>query len=177
MKELVIPPTPLTKATMAEAFEAVFGVPMLRRVHGPDTAVTSFDAKGSRQFTFQVPVDNVPGPIRRFFCGSRLAVTTRQRLAKKTADAWHVANRIKLHFVGAELFYLKPLFWLERGNDGVVRLGGRVRHSAILPPPLNSIAESFMMLNSEKELRHFGECLVEAGVVAPTPSAAVPADA
>ncbi len=167
MKELVIPPTPLAPATMTEAFEAVFGVPMLRRVHGPQTKVTPFDAKGSRQFTFDVPVDNVPGPIRRFFAGGRMAVTTRQHLARKTPDAWHVTNRIKLHFVGAELFYLKPLFRLERGEDGVVRLGGRVRHSAILPPPLNAIAESFMMLNSERELRHFGECLVDAGVVAP----------
>ena len=162
MKLLTIPPPRLKHANMEGAFDAVFGPDMVRRVHGSSTRVGSFH-NGKRAFSFKVDVSNIPPPIRRFFCGKELAITTRQTLEKE-AQVWNVKNKLKLHFVGAELFKLKPEFWLSNTSDGIF-LGGTVQHNAMLPPPLNGIAESFMMLNSERELVHFANCLQQSNVI------------
>lgn len=169
MRVLVLPPVRVKRRSLDSAFDAVFGVGMLRRMHGADTQVGPF-AKNQRRFSFKVAVPEVPAPIRRFFCGTDLKVTTRQHLGI-SHTRWQVTNKIKLHFVGSEFFKLRPVFWLEHrpaGEDGEpegVFLGGSVRHDAVLPPPLNGIAEAFMMAGSEQELRRFGRCLAEAGVV------------
>ena len=167
MRVLVIPPVRIKRGSLDSAFDAVFGAAMLRRMHGADTQVGPFD-KNQRRFSFRVAVPEIPPQIRRFFCGKDLKVTTRQHLSI-TSTKWEVTNRLKLHFVGSEFFKLRPVFWLEHRpagedqEDGVY-LGGSVRHDAVLPPPLNGIAEAFMMASSEEELRRFGRCLAEAGV-------------
>ena len=170
MKQLVLPEVRLAgPRDLESALSAVFGVDMLRAVHGPHTKVSgSFDDGGNkRTFKFRVKVDAVPPPIRRFFCGSELGITTRQSLDRAPAR-YTVTNKMKLHFVGAEFFKLRPVFWLHLDDAGV-SLGGTVRHDAVLPPPLNGIAENFMMLNSRKELLHFARCLHERGLVAGEP--------
>lgn len=166
MKVLTVPPIRLRLPPgegIEAAFKRVFGPDMLRKVHGPDTAVGDFD-KGKRTFRFTVKVDQVPPAIRQFFCGSEMGITTRQTL-DATKTRWTITNRLKLHFVGAELFKLRPQFWLESAADGSVSLGGRVRHDAVLPPPLDGIAEGFMMINSQKELLHFAGCLHREGLI------------
>lgn len=176
MKLLTLPPVKLAgphATDLDAAMNAVFGPHMLRKVHGPSLKAGSFDAKGKRAFKFEIRVDAVPPPIRRFFCGSTLGVSTRQTLDKQP-DKWTVTNRMKLHFVGAELFKLRPVFWLERDPEGGVSLGGRVRHDAVLPPPLNGIAENFMALNTHRELMHFARCLHEEGVIAPETAESAP---
>lgn len=168
MRQLVVPSVRIKRATLQGAFEAVFGPGMLRRVHGQHVRVGPF-LNDARTFTFEVEVSGVPRILRRFFCGERLVVTTRQDRSILADTKWQVTNRLKLHFVGAELFAMRPVFWLETRDDDDggtgVYLGGTVDHSARLPPPLNRIAEAVMMRHSERELRHFGACLAEAGVV------------
>jgi hypothetical protein len=164
MKQVVVPRTRLAGLRdMDGALHAVFGPGMLRKMHGPGTRVGPFE-HDKRVFKFKVSVDAVPLPIRRFFCGSELGVTTRQGL-ERGADKYTVTNRLKFHFVGAELFKLRPVFWLERERDGGISLGGIVGHTAVLPPPLNGIAENFMRLHTRRELLHFAKCLHEEGLV------------
>lgn len=178
MKMVVLPPVRIAgQRDMGGALHSVFGSHMLSRVHGPSLRgnlplASTFDADGRRTFSFDVAVDSVPPPIRRFFCGDKLTVTTRQQLNDRRDDDWTVTNRMKLHFVGAELFKLRPKFWLRRDGDGVITLGGQVRHDAVLPPPLNGIAEKFMVLNTQRELTRFAECLSEAGVIDGVPDTA-----
>jgi hypothetical protein len=168
MRVLAVPSirlnTPPGPGALDAALAAVFGPDMLRTMHGPDTVVGGF-VNGKRTFGFKISVGEVPRAIRRFFCGSQLRITTRQTVDASVPDKYTVTNRLKLHFVGAELFKLRPVFWLERAPDGAVHLGGRVRHDALLPPPLNGIAEGFMMLNSQKELLNFAGCLHDAGLI------------
>lgn len=155
---------------MEGALEAVFGVDVLRRVHGPSLRGEGpFDARGKRAFKFAVDVSAVPAPIRRFFCGKRMRITTRQTLAKKAPDDWTITNALKMHFLGAELFKIRPQFWLREGTDGTVSLGGRVQHDARLPPPLCHIAEDFMALHTARELHRFAAHPREAGVLGPAP--------
>lgn len=163
MKALDVGPIRLTSLSLDDALRGVFGVDTLRHVHGPTTSVSDF-VDDARTFFFRVKVDKVPFPIRRFFCGTQLGITTRQTLTR-SSQKYTVANKLKLHFVGAEFFSLKPTFWLERDAGGV-SLGGTVRHNAVLPPPLNGLAERFMVLNSRRELLHFAKCLHERGLLA-----------
>ena len=179
MRELVLPPVRLTGgagANLPAALHAVFGPETLRAVHGPSTRAGMFDKAGQRTVKFKIQVDNVPAPIRRFFCGSELDVTSKQTLEETRPGTWTVRNRVKLHFVGAEFFKLRPEFSLRRhntpdgGGGGVVTLSGRVRHDAVLPPPLNGIAEGFMCLQSARELHTFAGVLQARGVVDQVPS-------
>lgn len=174
MKQLVLPPIKLVDrrdlATLEGALHAVFGPRMLRKVHGASLRDAGpFDAEGRRAFRFAVQVGSVPRLIRRFFCGSELTVSARQTLDRADAAKWVVTNNLKMHFVGAQLFRLRPTFWLQRGEDGVVTLGGLVRHDAVLPPPLKGVAEGFMARNTQRELLHFASCLHEEGVIADLP--------
>lgn len=165
MKVLDVPRVSLGKVGLEAALASVFGPDMLRRMHGPSLrGAGPFDAKGKRAFKFSIGVQTVPAPIRRFFCGSRLRITTRQTLDKEPGE-WTITNKLKLHFLGAEFFKIRPVFWLREAGDGEVTLGGRVRHDAMLPPPLCHIAEGFMALNSEAELRNMAAQLAEAGVI------------
>jgi len=164
MKKLTLPEVPLTARTLDDALDTVFGVDTLLQVHGPSLRATPFDESGKRKFSFDVDIGTVPLPIRKFFCGKNLRVTTSQTLTKikrrGEPTVWTVKNSLKPHFIGSEFFKLRPIFWLRRDTvDGVITVGGEVKHDAVLPPPLNDIAESFMMAASEKELRKFADVL------------------
>lgn len=160
MKEVAVPEIWLGTGDMAAAFDTVFGVPALRRMHGPSlTGAGPFDASGRRSFAFEIDVSDTPAPIRAFFKESKLKVTTDQKFAAVSGTRWEIRNRLKMHFVGSELFSIRPTFWLLKGLDGKVRLGGVVRHRARIPPPLNAIAETFMAANTTAQLVKFSESL------------------
>ena len=166
MRQVVIPVTPLRCGSLAQAFDQVFGPRMIRKVHGESTRVSPF-VHGRRTIQFCVDVGKVPLPIRTFFCGGSLRVTADQTV-HKTDTKWDITNCVTMHFVGSELFRMKPAFWLDT-ESGHVYLGGTVRHDAVLPYPLNKIAEGFMARRSEHELRHFARCLTDEDVIAPQP--------
>lgn len=167
MKVFVLPDLCLGKVGMQAALDAAFGPAIMRKVHGPSLVMGDFDAKGKRPFTFKLDVTSVPPPIRRFFCSSELDISVRQTLNKLSPTDWQLSNKLRMHCVAAELFKIRPVFSLREDRLGRVTLSARVRHDAVLPPPLNGIAEQFMMTNSQKELRHFAAELERAGVLEP----------
>ena len=166
MKEVHVPATRLECRDMQGALDTVFGPAMLKRVHGPDTEVCDFDRDGNRTFKFSVDVCRVPWAIRHVFCGSHLRITTRQTLTKPSATRWQVSNDTRMHFLGSELFKLKPVFSLVM-DGSAVHVGGNVQHIAHIPPPFNRIAETFMAKHTERELRKFGACLQDDHSVRP----------
>ncbi len=161
MRSLDVPPLRLCADTVQGALDAVFSQRVLRRVHGPDLVAPPFVDDG-RTFTFGVDLRAVPRPLRCFFRGSRVQVTTRQEVRRDRRRAT-VTNHIKMHFVGSELFRVQPAFELCQA-DGGVTLGGCVRHTALLPWPIKGVAERFMCAHSERELRRYAEVLRECGV-------------
>lgn len=164
MRVLDVPPLRLRADTLQGALEAVFSQRVLRRVHGDDLVAPPFK-NDERAFTFGVDVSGVPRPLRCFFRGSRVHVTTRQEVRRdQRRRLVTVTNYIKMHFVGAELFRVQPAFELGNDGGGGITLGGRVRHTALLPWPLKGVAERFMCTHSERELRRYADVLRECGV-------------
>lgn len=167
MKEVLIPDTLLRKnMPMPEAIQVAFGLPTLTIAHGPTLKVTSWrsdkrhETIQHRQIRYSMPVGQIPPAIRKFFCGEQLRITSRQHMDTQ-ASTVNVHNKIRMHFLGAEMFHVKPSFQLRKADDGDIYLSGRVEHHAILPPPLCHIAESFMALNSERELKKYGDAMLE----------------
>jgi hypothetical protein len=154
MRLLEIEPIQIRGVSIKTAFDQIFHDETLREVHGPSLKATPWDGKNKRLLKFSISLDNVPSEIRRFFCGNKLKITTRQALVPQDAR-YDVKNSIRMHFLGAELFKLKSAFYLEQKDDGHLSFGGRVEHHAILPPPLNGIAEGFMKQQSEREVDHY----------------------
>ena len=164
MKAVHVPDTKLDCQDLQSALDTVFGPVMLKSVHGPDTVVGDFDQEGIRTFKFCIDVCRVPFAIRYLFSGSRLHITTRQTLTKPSMEHWRITNDIRMHFLGSELLKLKPVFWLvQDSTTGHIHLGGHVRHVAYLPMPFCRIAETFMAIHTEIELRKFGACLEQLG--------------
>lgn len=156
MKEVIIPPIPIGDMSLDEAFHKVFGEPTLQKVHGPTLKVSDWKNK-QRKVQFSLEVRQIPPEIRRFFCGDRFRITTRQTRIDMPAQI-DVKNKIRMHFVGAEFFCVKPCFRLQQ-HGCQTYISGRVEHHAILPPPLNIIAETFMAEQSKREMEHFGNVL------------------
>jgi hypothetical protein len=158
MKLLPIPLVSLGQIELDDAFQAVFGSDTLSKVHGPSLKFTEW-VDNQRTVKFSVDVDNIPLEVRRFFCGKRLRVTSKQNKIK--GDKYlEVHNRMKMHFLGSELFVIRPVFKLTYNEaSGTTEVTGCVKHIARLPPPLNRIAEAFMMEHSRRELEKFSSVL------------------
>lgn len=123
-------------ATLADAFDRAFGEDALRRAHGDSLQVSSWSAC-ERVYGFEIDVHAVPAEVRRVFCGDRL----------------------RMHFVGRELFVVRPRFSLACAPDGVL-LTAEVEQHALLPPPLCNIVEAFMDASSRSQLERFRAALV-----------------
>ncbi len=159
MKELAVPRVQLGHVPLEHAFKRVFGRDTLQRVHGPSLRMTDWDrAAGTRKIQFAVEMGRIPKEVARFFCGERLRVTTNQTCTRPDANTIVVSNRMRLHFLGAEMFSVRPTFRLSRDDAGTF-LTGIIEHHARLPPPLNSVVESFMVRSSRRELEKFAEVL------------------
>lgn len=165
MKVFVLPDVCLGRRTLQSALDSAFSTQILTAVHGPTLKLKGTGAfvDGSRSFAFSVDLPTVPPPLKVFFGGETLDVSVRQTVDTRDPAAWHVTNRLKLKCVGAELIKVRPSFVLKE-TDGRVTLSARVRHDAVLPPPLDKIGEEFMMLSSARELHRFEAELRRAGI-------------
>ena len=147
----------LGSISMDRAFDAVFGDEVLREVHGDSLQAGEWNGD-RRKLKFKIDLISVPRELKRFVGGDSLRITTTQILKSRLDESICVENRVRMHFLGAELFQIKPQFSLVKdGNE--VFVVGQVEHHAMLPPPLNSLAESFMSARSTSDLERYTECI------------------
>ena len=147
-----LPPFVVADATTpADAADRVFGLDALRRMHGPRLHVSSW-TDSERAFRFEIDVSDVPTEVRRVFCGDTLRVTCRQTVRATSVGGLAVSDKLRMHFVGRELFIVRPRFRLAPPDDGRVLLSAEVEVHAMLPPPLSHIVEAFMDASSRAQL-------------------------
>jgi len=159
MKLLELNPLDLGNISHETAYEHIFGEEMLRKFHGDEFKLKRIN-NTNRIIKFQVYLDNIPMELKRFFCGKNLRITTKQNISHNCQDkpnTWTVTSKVRMHFLGAEFFKVKPVFLLEKKENAHIYFSARVEHHAILPPPLNMIAEHFMHQQTEKEMNQFIE--------------------
>ena len=140
--------------SLESAVDILMGPDTLRTIHQDLTMrIENWRDDDTRIYEFFVDIpENIPKPIRNFFNEDRVRVTTKQK-RQLFENEIVIDNRLKMHFVGAELFKIKPRFVFTRdARTGAVNLSGNVSHSAVLPPPFNVIAENFMTACSKREL-------------------------
>ena len=171
MKVLEVDPVRVGDS-MESAFDLIWSERTLRDFHGPTLSVTPWTKRdadnATRKLRFRIDVGDAPNEVARILAsacggGREMWITTRQTLSKHSADRWHVVNKIRMHFLGAELFKVKPTFVLERSSqeekekdkDGGVYLSGRISHHAVLPPIVCGIVEEFMKQRSKLEVESF----------------------
>ena len=154
MKIVKVDPINIGAITYEEAYKKLFNENILEKNHGSSFKILNFcESKDYRKFSFEIQIHNVPMELKRFICGKNLKITTRQYL-DKSPERWTISNRIKMHFIGAEFFKIKPFFYLEQKNNQLF-FSAKVENHAIFPPGLSHIAEHFMCLQTEKELANF----------------------
>lgn len=149
MKIVTFGPVPIP-LPIDEAFDVVFGRSTLEKIHGMGVKVTDWK-NNQRKLQFSINIDNVPRELRRFVCGNKLRVASKQEMTR-TSNEISVTNKVRMHFLGSELFKVKPRFSITSADENTSIMNGRVEHHALLPPPLNIIAEHFMSLHTQREL-------------------------
>jgi len=161
MKLLELYPLDLGNITHEAAYEHIFGEAMLRKFHGDNFKLKHIN-NTNRIIKFEAHLDNIPTELKRFFCGKNLRVTTKQNLnCQDQPNIWKVTSKVRMHFLGAEFFKVKPVFLLEKKENAHIYFSAKVEHHAILPPPLNTIAEHFMHQQTQKEMNQFLELFHE----------------
>ena len=74
----------------------------------------------------------------------------------------HVTTKMRMHFLGAELFKVRPEFSLREAEDGTIMSSARIEMHALLPPPICNIAEHFMAQQSSKQLEFYRACVLKS---------------
>lgn len=151
MKIVKAGPINIGPITYEQAYHKLFNENNLEKQHGK--IIDFRDTKEYRKFSFEIQVNNIPAELKSFICGKNLKVTTRQYI-EKYPERWTISNKIKMHFLGAEFFKVKPFFYLEQKNDQIF-FSAKIENHAIFLPGLSHIAEHFMCLQAEKEIQNF----------------------
>ena len=171
MKELRIDAFHIGQVDIESAFEHVFGNDMLKKIHGNSLKASDWK-NNNRVLKFSIDVGNIPSALKSVFIGSPLRITTNQKLTEGCGSGGGgeggggrrkclIDSHMKPHFMFSELFKVSSQFYLEE-MEGEVYFGGKVEHSARLPPPLNSIAESFMMQRSGDEIEKYKQMILNS---------------
>lgn len=159
MKDFKIPEYDLGEHPLETAFEIVFSHDTIKETHG-DTLVTTPWEDGLRIAEYVVGIDAIPWCLKHIFGSQSVKVTVHQTL-KKDEKNWKVDNNIKMHFLGARFFKIKSHFSLEERDDKHIYLSGEVICNAILLPPLNRFAESYMISQCKKEVDKYTQSVTQ----------------
>jgi len=159
MKQIVIDPIHIGKYPLDVVFEKVFGKKMLKKIHGESVESSDWDINNKRIIKFCVEFDEIPSELKDLLGNNKVNITSKQtRYIER--NRVNVNNRITMNIMFSELFSIEPEFYIEATRDGVY-FSGRIQHNAVLPPPLNRIAESFMMERSQKEIEMYKKALLK----------------
>jgi hypothetical protein len=185
MREVVLQPRELRGVrSVREAFDKVFGERTARALHG-DCLLRLGDWEPAerrrgrghqqqqqqqqqqhagtsvqRRLAFNIDLADMPAALARFMSGGRTRVSVRQQATWAEEQEVTVCNHTRMHFLGAEMFRVRPRFRLRAAADDAVWLDGSIQNQALLPPPLNVVAEAFMAEQSRQQLQRFEEAVV-----------------
>lgn len=158
-------------SSVEDTVEAAFDEDTMKAVHGDEVLVEPWkvETASTRHRTLHIcsPFPSgFPDPLRPFAGGDSLAMTVQQDLTIEETpfvENVSVKNNVKMHIVGAELSRIEPQFRFTRNKrSGAVHGEAHVRVNAILPPPLDRIAEEFMVLKSENEIELYMDSIRQA---------------
>lgn len=157
MKTLSLGPSWVgTSDSFDRAFDVAFSTEALEEAHGgPVTATPWKITKDCRERTVTItspfPV-GVPDVLKRFVVGHSFRMTVRQ-MGKVQSDRATVENKTQFHVFYAKLLRTKSAFELAWDRTtGRTSMTAHARVVAWLPPPIKSIAESFVLRTAKENL-------------------------
>jgi len=168
MKELRVQDIYLGRTpTVEDTVSAAFDEETMKAVHGDEVRVQPWSQDRRRTLHINSPFPSgFPDPLRPFAGGEHLVMTVEQELTMDETDVMEtvtVKNDVRMHIVGAELSQVQPKFRFTRHKkSGAVYGEAYVRVNAILPPPLDRIAEEFMIFKSGNEIDLYMDSIRQA---------------
>jgi hypothetical protein len=150
MKNYIIPTYDLGASyTLEDAFAIVFSEETLLHTHGPSISLSNW-YNNQRTSSFIVDVKKIPWLLRHIFCGDKMRVTVEQT-REDSENTIKVSNDIKMHFLGNRFFSIKSYFELSKKDDNIF-LNGQVICNAYLLPPMNYVAERFIISECKNQV-------------------------
>lgn len=158
MKQFSLKDLNIGQLNMKEAKDIVFSKETLREIHGKNTKISDWVNK-KRIVEYDMEINNAPGPMKRFIVGNRINVYGIQNIKEDTDHNLYVENKLKLNCVGSRFLKINPSFSLtKRGND--IFFNANVNISVWAPPPINHLAESFMIIQAEKDILNYAQFIL-----------------
>lgn len=143
MKTYTIPEYDLGAShTLEDVFAIVFSEETMLNTHGPSISLSNW-YNNQRTSSFTVDVKKIPWLLRHIFCGDKMRVSVEQT-REDSENTIKVSNDIKMHFLGNRFFSITSHFELSNIDDTIF-LNGEVICNAYLLPPMNHIAEKFII--------------------------------
>jgi hypothetical protein len=147
----------LGNLTIDQAVGITYADDVLKEVHGESLRIHRWH-KSQRKLEMQMELHGVPNELKKILGGDKMRATVRQKVTH-TSDTLHeVHNGVRLHILGAELVKIRPRFQLRRMDDRTFFSAKVVVH-AVFPPPLNHIAEHFMVQNASRDIHHYAAAI------------------
>lgn len=149
--------------SLNQAKDIVFSHKVMRQVHGNDTEITPWVSnKRTVKFKMDLPAKEIPSVMRRFLPSNNIKVVATQRIKPSTPNRHEVIVHIKMNCLGSQLVSVNPIFVLREnlGKKGTY-FDARVSVNVWAPPPINHIAEKFMILQAEKDLLVYAKKILD----------------
>ena len=140
-------------SAMSHAKELAFSRDTVSQVYKTDK-IGSWQlkrGKPTRELKLEMDIPNIPKELTRFVCGKKLRSTICQTLEADTDDYVEITSRVRFHILGNEFLRVKPQLMIKRNVD-MTEFQARVECHAVFPPPLNAIAEAFMVKKAEQDI-------------------------
>ena len=133
----------------------------LQSVHGASVDATAW-LNGRRTVRYTMPLPpGIPTELAEVVCGKDVRFSVQQAVRAIGKDGVELGNKVRMHFLGAELLQIRPRMMIRRDPDtNRCSVQAHVKVNAVLPTPLNRLAESFMLRQSEVEFAKWAAVIV-----------------
>jgi hypothetical protein len=141
--------------------DIAFGASLLRKIHGKDAKIEDWK-DNKRHLEYKVTLPHVPPMMKRFLHGNEIKMSTLQTIKQETETRLDIENNVKLNCIGSNFIHVKPQFSVVRDvAKKQTNFCAKVSVKVWAPPLLSNLAETFMIIQAEKDLLNYARIILD----------------
>lgn len=143
------------------ASEIAFSDKVLKKVHGEGSHITPWK-DNHRNIKYKMNIPDAPSIMKRFLVGDHIDVNITQIMKTCNENRYDVESQVKLNCIGSRLIKIQPSFSIERNSTtSETFFNAKVNVSVRAFPPINHIAENFMIIQAEQDILGYAKNILE----------------
>jgi hypothetical protein len=152
----------LGNVELDHAVKTTYSHEVLKRVHGSNVKISPWNqAHNQRNLEYNMYLNEVPTAIKTLIMSNKIRVSCTQKVIHNDENRHELENKVKLHCFGSRLLGIQPNFVLHRNDINEVFFNATVKVNIWAPQPIKGLAESFMIIQAEKDILEYGKAILE----------------